>query len=459
LETTKRPFVSSEGKLIRIRLPVALLVLVPALASAQGGGLPTLSGAGIEYVSPSGLLQVTLSGQLDIESLLVGEDRWAGLVGPPGGDSVPSDWMAACADCHRTEAVKQEGKGGHVRAHRLRLFADLFLGDHVYSLVEVRSDRGAAPGEGSVQTRLEQAYIRVSAAGGRFGAQAGRFASPFGAYPLRHLTPLDPFVRPPLAYDYRTVMHPSLPPRDAEDFLRWKNWPELFRLVGAPPVWDVPYQWGAMIFGRVGPLDLRVAAMNGAPSTDPEGWAFDAMRLRRPAWVLGARTKAASSLEIGASYSRGPWMRELTDGAISPPAGAPPGTPSSSFRDFDQEIASADLVFARGSFVARAEVMLDFWEVPNLGERPRELAYALEFQTDLAAGFSGAVRWGYLDFRSVATGSGARQDWDHDVQRVEASTGYRLFRNAGILVSAYRQWASEGGGTTSLTGLRLWWAF
>lgn len=416
-----------------------------------------MSGAGLEYLSRSGFLQVTLSGQLDLESLLVGGDRFAGLVGHTGRDSVTVGWVTGCADCHRTDSVPKEGRGGAIQAYRLRLFADLFLGDHLYALLEVRSDRGPAPDNRSPRVRIEQAYARLVSDGG-LGVQAGRFATPFGAYPLRHLTVVDPFLRPPLPYDYRTVMHPSLAPPDAADFLAWKEWPELFRAPGVPPVWDVPYQWGVMAFARLGPADLRLAAVNSAPSSDPDEWGFDLDRLRRPSWVAGARVKLSASWELGASYNRGPWMEGLSSGTIVPEPGAPPGAPVRTFWDYDQEIVAADFAFARGPVMVRGEAMLDFWEVPNVSGRPSERLYTLEAQSDLSAGLFVAARVGFVDFRPIRVTMAQEVDWDDDVSRWEVSLGYRLLRNAGVLASGYWQ-GTDGGEATTFGGVRLWWAF
>ncbi len=367
--------------LVVVLLFLALLSLARSDASAQGGEWPTLSGAGAEYVSPSGFFQVSLSGQLDLEALRVGEDRWAGLVGGPSADSVPADWPTACADCHGQEMVHPRGKGGTILAHRLRVFADVFVGDHVYALVEARSDRGEAPANRDLAVRIEQAYVRVANANGTVGVQAGRFASPFGSYALRHLTDVDPFLRPPLPYDYRTVMSRTHAPPDGAGFLTWKNWPELFRLGGTPPVWDVPYQFGAMVFGRLGPVDVRAAAVNSAPSSDPEAWRLDGSRLRHPSWVLGARTRVSPALEVGASYDRGPWMDQITVGALQPIQGRTP-----SFWDYDQEMYSADFALARGPMMLRGEAILDLWELPNIADRAEERLYSAELQWDVAAG-------------------------------------------------------------------------
>jgi hypothetical protein len=412
-----------------------------------------LSGAGLEYLSRSGFLQVSLSGQLDVEAIHAGADRWAGLVGGESDDSIPADWTVACADCHQTQSVAQVGKGGALVAHRLRVFTDVFVGERVYGLVEVRSDRGQAPSTGRVRARVEQAYVRVAASDGGRGVQVGRFASAFGSYGLRHLTLADPFLRPPLAYDYRTVMNPSHAPSGASDFLTWQSWPELFRWTGLPPVWDVPYQWGAMAFGRVGPVDLRVAAMNSAPSSKPDAWGFATERFEHPSWVAGARWKPSPSLEVGVSYNRGPWLEEITAGAILPTGS---GTPTR--WDFQQEMISADFAFARGATVLRGEVILDSWEVPNIASPLEEIAYHLELQRDLWAGVSGAARVGFVDFGAAEGGSGPARDWDHDVVRLEGSLGYRIVRNGGVQLSGYWQDAGAGGSTT-LAGVRAWWAF
>ena len=435
-----------------------LPLLVPSATTAQDGGWPTLSDAGLEYISRSGFFQVSLSGQLDIETFHV-RNSWAGLVTHEGGEVPLPDDQVRCLECHTGMGAR--GAGGELAAHRLRVFADLFLGDHVYSLVEARSDRGHAPSDGEAVARIEQAYVRVQNERGSVALQVGRFASPFGAYPQRHLTVGDPFLQPPLAYDYKTVMNRTLVPRDAGLLLAWKDAPDIIRKPGTPPVWDVPYQWGAMALGRVGPFDVRVAAMNSAPSSGPEAWRFDGERLRDPSWVAAVRTAPSASLDVGVSYARGPWMEEIVGGTIQDP-GTPAGAEPRSYRDFDQELFSADFTFALGAMMLRGETILDRWAVPNLEARPTELAYSLELQWDLAAGLSVAARTGYIDFRPMddGTGTGSSADWDHDVFRYEASLGYRIVSNVGVLLSAFEQIQREGiDGDTLLIGLRLWWAF
>ena len=392
---------------------------LPAPAAAQAW--PTLQELGLAYVSPSGALQVSWSGRLDVEALRF-TGRNAGLA---------------------------EGEGS-LLAPRARLFTDVFLGDAVYGLVELRADRGEAPVAGKWDARVEQAFLRLNSAGGGLSVQAGRFASPFGSYPLRHLSEADPFVRPPLPYDYRTMMCASIAPPNTERLLAWRDDPATFRDIGAPPVWEVPYQWGVMLAGVRDVLSYRFAVMNSAPSSPPEAWGFDVERFRHPSVVAGLGVRVTPSLSLGASWDRGPWLEPLKKGSL--PVGR-------TRWDYVQEIASVDLSWARGPVVARAEVLHDRWQVPNVGDDPVEWGYSLEVQTDLSAGLSAAVRAGFLDFRPLENGAATR-NWDFDAARYEASLAYRLARNAGILASvAFNDQHAAIDPADDLLALRLWWAF
>jgi hypothetical protein len=137
----------------------------------------------------------------------------------------------------------------------------------------------------------------------------------------------------------------------------------------------------------------------------------------------------------------------------------PPGSPivprPDDWRDFAQELIAADIAFARGPVMIRAEAIRDRWQVPNVGGMPTEFGYTLEVQSDLAAGLFVAARGGYVDFRPLGG-----EEWDYDVHRIEAAAGYRLSRNTGLLLSGYRQIQAEGeSADTDFIGLRLWWDF
>mgnify|MGYP002623827555 CR=1 FL=1 len=419
-----------------------LLGSLPAAAAAQLPELPTLEGLGLEYVSRSGFFQLLLSGRLDIEGHHV-TNEW----------DTPTDGLTGCDACHARIGREMQDGNGLKETHRLRVFADLFLGDHLYSVVELRADRGRETYDTKTRGRVEQAFVRAVTGSGTEGVQVGRFASPFGSYAPRHLTDVDPFLTAPLPYDYRTVMNRWRIPAGTAGFQGWKDTPGDLDLPGAPPVWETPYQWGAMAFGRLGPLDLRGALMNSAPSSHPNAWALG---FETVSWIVGVRWDLSASLAVGASYDRGPWMWSALGPGVTvspPPVVARPAD----WRDFDQELISADVAFARGPVMIRAEVIRDRWEVPNVVGTPTEMAYTVEAQTDLAAGLYVAARGGFIDFRPLAG-----EEWDYDVYRIEGAAGYRLSRNTGLVLSGYRQMqpdATQREGDTDFVGLRLWWAF
>jgi class 3 adenylate cyclase len=415
---------------------LAALALGMALAPEPGEAqrIPSLTDLGAEFISPSGAFQVSLSGQADIEVLSFRPERFG---------------LAESADSR------------FLGAPRVRLFTDVFVGDAVYALVELRGDRGEAPTSGVWDARVDQAFVRVLALGGAVSLQVGRFATPFGSYAQRHLTDQDPFVRPPLIYDYRTMMCPGIAPPGTSAFLTWQDRPDEFRSLGAPPIWGVPYQWGAMVAGARGPLSYRVAAMNSAPSSAPEAWGWDGERMQHPSWVTGLGLALSPSLSVGVSVNHGPWLDEIVMGTLP---GAGQGGPAGASRaptrwDYAQTMVAVDAAFARGPLLVRAEVVRDQWQVPNMPQAPVEFGASVEAQADLVAGFFAAARFGALDFRPVDDGP-TRRDWDFDARRYEASLGYRLDRNAGLLAGWSRTPArSPLEGAEHLVAARFWVSF
>lgn len=402
---------------LALGLASAAAVATPERVDAQW---PTLRDAGVGYLSEDGRYQIDLSGQMDLEGFYFAaeEDALSGLA----------------------------FGSGPLFAPRVRLFLDVFLGDHVYGLVEWRGDRGEAPTAGFWEARVEQAYLSVGNTSGSFQLQGGIFPNPFGSYAQRHLTVVDPFLRPPLMYDYRTVISRRWSPRNEDWFTRWQDNPDEWRRDGAPPVWGVPYQWGGMATIRVGFLSARLAAMNSAPSSEPLDWyEFDVVE--DVSWVGRLEAKVSPELTLGASWNDGPYVR--TDVANAPQFPLHGTT-------YDQRLWSVDAAVARGPFMFRGEVIHDSWDVPNLDRAVVDIGYSFEAQADVAPGWSVAARYGAIDFREVADFG----DWDWDTKRFEASLGYRITLNAGLLASWGTNWDSGPlDPDDDLAGIRLWWAF
>lgn len=406
----------------------------PAPAAAQA--LPTLRDAGLEWISEDGAVQLGLSGRMDLEGYLP-------------GDSPP--WIIP-----ETSAFV---------AGRARLFADLFAGRYVQSSVELRVDRGEEPRAGPLEARMDQAFVRLGplSAGSTVAAsvQLGKFVSAFGGWAQRHHTTRDPFVRPPIMYDHRTMVIAGIAPGSTAGFVAWKDdIPRDFRPIGAPPMWGAPYQWGAMLMGGGGPLAFRAAAMNSAPSSEPEAWAWDADRLRRPSWVAHLGYQLSPALRLGGSYNRGPYLETPVEGALN--AGREEA-------DYVQELFGVEAVIARGGLTLRGEALADRWEVPNVPEDAWDLSYYVEGQYDVAAGAYVAARWGAIWFNELGEGDGGSAlyggsddlRWDYNVRRLQLAAGYRVARDVGVqaeyMLNGSDDPAEDSAG--SLLSLQLWWQY
>ena len=395
---------------------IAFMGVCAHTAAAQDrAGLPTLAGAGLNYLSPSGVFQIDLSGQLDLEAY-VPQDT------PP--------WLIPSVD--------------PFIAGRFRLFTDIFAGQYVYALVELRADRGEAPAHGDVEARLQQVFVRVTPVE-KVQLQAGRFALPFGSYAERHHTVDDAFIRPPLAYDYRTLVSPTVVPAALSGFLDWKNDAQARRAHGAPAVWNVPYPWGAMLSSSPGRLALRTAVTSAAPSSSPEEW----HRLRAPSYVLGASIQVVPELRLGLAWNRGPYLADSEEGVL------PLGTAR---EDYVQEIWNAEAVFRRGRTTLRAELFLDRWEVPNLDHDPRDVSWYVESRYNVTAGLFVATRWNETRFNRLPL-NGSAEAWDHDVRRLQMGAGYRFVQNAGVRAEYVVNRTRPVDPRDDLFAVQWWWAF
>jgi hypothetical protein len=407
-------------------LGLLLLSAIPVPAEDGAGFFadpPTLVGLGAAWSSANGGVQLNLSGRLLLEGYFP-DDHPAWLI-------------------NETEAFA---------AGELSLFSDLFLGEHLLVVNELRLDRGETPTADEWDPRIEQLFLRYTPwLEHQAYLQLGRFVSPFGAYPQRHDTPADPFIRPPLPYEFRTMICPSLAPGSNDGFIYWRDVPERFRSMGAPVIWNSPYQIGAMVAAAGGPVSARLAMMNSAPSSPPDDWNYVPGDHYDPSWVAHLSYRVLPELSVGVSYNIGPYSETEIEETL------PEGT---SINDFDQEIWGFELNFTSGWTELRGEVFLDRWEVPNVIDDPEDVSYYLELKRKLSTSVWVAARYGGIHFRRIAESDGELDLWDYDVQRWQVAVGYRI--NRAMEVRAEMMWndidspVEEVG---DLLSLQLRWAF
>lgn len=291
-------------------------------------------------------------------------------------------------------------------APRLSLFVDAFAGERLYALAEVRADRGEAPGDRPLQLRIEQLFLRYAPFSTiDLNLQAGKFISPFGNYPGRSHSSADPLIRPPLNYDYRTTVSRTVVPAGPTGFIRWRDVDHVFRPTGAPIVWAVPYQIGALAFGNLGKAAYRLAVMNSAPSSEPAAW-DKWSDSPGPSYVAHVGYQLRPEVRLGLSYNRGPYR---DDG-----------------RNDHQEIIGLELTATRGLVEVRSELLLDRWETPNVPDDPRDLSYYAELKWKLLPGLAAAGRYGKIHFNEIADDNGNPERWDYNISRWQLGALYNV---------------------------------
>jgi class 3 adenylate cyclase len=373
----------------------AMLALGAAPARAQN--LPTLDELGVGWTSPGGSFQVTPSGRVELEGYVPG-GVYRGL-------------------------MEETDPFANLRAS---LFVDVFAGQRVFGTVELRADRGEAPGDRPLRGRIEQAYLRVTPLpSANVSIQAGKFVSPFGGWPQRHASlTQEAFIRPPLPYDYRTVVSTTAITVGPAGFLTWKDKPEIFRHIGAPPVWAAPYQVGAMVAGGWKAFTARAAVMNSAPSSEPGEWNALGAGEHGPSYVAHAEVKVIPELRLGVSYDRGSYLQDETTLNPLPPGGG--------VGHYAQVLWGFEATYARGPVEARGELLLDRWDVPNLPDYPRDVSFYAETKVKLAPGLFAAARYSGIRFDEIGNGAGGRERWDYPADRLQLGAGYRLGRSTEI---------------------------
>jgi class 3 adenylate cyclase len=402
-----------------------LLALAVAAGPARAQDLPTLQDLGVSWTSPGGLVQVTPSGRLDLEGYVPGDV-------PP--------WIIPT-----THAFV---------APRASLFVDAFAGQRVYGTVELRADRGEAPADRPLQVRVEQAYLRLTPLSKvNVSVQGGKFVSPFGGWTQRHASPAEePFIRPPLPYDYRTMICAGFFPASDAGFLTWKDKPGFFRPMGAPVVWNAPYQVGGMVSGGWKMLGFRAAVMNSAPSSEPSEWNRIGAGEHGPSYVAHLGVQVVPELRLGVSWDRGSYVTDEHAGAPLP-AGE-------ELSELKQELWGFEAAFARGPVEAKGELLLDSWEVPNVTDYPRDVSFYGEAKVKLTPGLFAAARYSGIRFDRISNGAGGTELWDYPVDRLQLAAGYRLGRTTEVRAE-YMINSTEAppAGNDNLFSLRWSWQF
>ena len=222
-------------------------------------------------------------------------------------------------------------------------------------------------------------------------------------------------------------------------------------LMGAPIIWDAPYQIGALVGFQTKRIDLKLGIMNGAPSAEPKEWNRIPWESYSPSYVVDILYTVSSPLKVGFSYSRGPYSTPAIESTLPYDA---------TIDDYIQEIYGLNAAYAAGWTEVRAEIFWDRWEVPNVTTDPKDLSWMAEVKQKFMAGFFGAVRFGKIHFNDLKRSNGTPDPWDYDFERLQVGLGYNLTRT--LLLKTEYMWNRTDGPydpNDNLASVQLSWLF
>jgi class 3 adenylate cyclase len=303
---------------------------------------------------------------------------------------------------------------------RLSLFLDTKIGEHLYSLLQVRFDRGYDPGadrDGDV--RFDEYLLRYKPFDDPvLNLQIGKFATVVGNWMPRHLSWDNPFINAPLPYENVVTVSDVTSAASTAGFLERRDRVDQ-KADWLPLIWGPSYATGASIFGRIERFDYAAEVKNSGLSSRPLAWDPLEVQWQHPtvSGRFGVRPNAMWS--IGANASYGTYMR--------PDARLPEGA---SLGDFKQLTLGPDVSFAWHHLQVWAEAFASRFDIPNVGE-VESLAYYLEAKYKLNANWFTALRWNQQFFDEISN-AGVDERWDRDAWRAEAAIGYRHSRHLQI---------------------------
>jgi hypothetical protein len=304
---------------------------------------------------------------------------------------------------------------------RLALFVDARLGQHLYSFVQVRFDRGFDPGlDADGDARFDEYLLRYTPFDdSRINLQVGKFATVIGNFVLRHQSWDNPFINAPLPYENVVTMTDQSVPAGPTDLLSRRTVADKKDL-WVPLLWGPSYTTGASLFGALGRLDYAFEFKNSSVSSRPEAWDARASEIGWDAPTIGARLgyRPGAAWNLGVSVNEGAYLLPVAEKTADFPAGRDRG-------DYLQSTFGADARYEWRRLQLWAEVFASRFEVPNVGDADT-LAWYLEAKYKLTASLFAAARWNQQFFGKVNDGLGGEQRWDDDGWRIDAALGWRF---------------------------------
>lgn len=302
---------------------------------------------------------------------------------------------------------------------RLSFFLDTRLGEHFYSFVQVRLDRGFDPGERNFEARADEYLLRWTPRNdSRLNLQFGKFATVVGSWVQRHDSWQNPLITAPLPYENLTILSYDDVPNSPRDFLARRRLPDN-KQEWLPVIWGPAYTTGFELFGTLGNFDYAFDLKNTTISSHPSEWELGDSLWRHPTVSGRLGFRPGPAWNHGISFSIGPYLS---------PAAADALPPGKKIGDYKETVLGYDIGYARRRWQWWGELFLTRFEVPNVGNADL-ITYYLEAKYKITSGLYAAARWNQELFGKVNDGTGAGQTWDNDMYRIDFALGYRFTRH------------------------------
>ncbi|MEW6158588.1 MAG: hypothetical protein AB1813_14240 [Verrucomicrobiota bacterium] len=303
---------------------------------------------------------------------------------------------------------------------RLSLFLDTRVGKRLYSLVQVRVDRGFDPGaKPDGDARFDEYFLRYTPFDEPvINFQVGKFATVIGNWIARHDSWNNSFITTPAPYENVTIITDHAVPVSVENFLARKSSPDK-KQTWLPIIWGPSYATGGSVFGLIDKFDYAFELKNASLSSRPYAWDADTIGWEYPTVSGRVGYKPNATWSVGASGSHGAYLLPPAEAAL--PAGTTLGS-------FMQTTVGTDVRWAWRHWQVFAEAYASRFEMPFVGDADT-LAYYLETKYKLTPRCYVAARWNQQFFDEIRTDTGALEPWDRDLWRVDTAVGYRFDRH------------------------------
>lgn len=291
--------------------------------------------------------------------------------------------------------------------------------------------------------RLAALYVRIRPWARRdVDLQAGRVPLVFGLAARNAYGSDTPLINRPLAYAYLLSIRRDSLPANRADLLRMRGrgWLSNFSLGNLAPdrglpvvntdTWDTGVQL-RLAAGRLAWAGALTSGSLSSPRLDDDNGGRNLS--------TRATLRVAPGLTVGVSAARGAYLSRTLASTLEP---------SDRIDRYRQRAFGLDLDAAAGRWIARAELIGSWWDLPRLTDAPKRAYRATAAWADtrvrIMPGVDVGVRAEHLGFATIPN---ANQDtpWEAPVTRVEAGAAYVPLLHVRIKLDVQRNWRPLAG--------------